>query len=115
MLDARRYREPDIAVMLGVNKEKRMRKYWLGADFVLEVISESNQEHDWDTKRHDYAAAGIAEYWIVDPQHKTVTKLALQNGVYVDESNSKGSITSTILPGFSVDVAQMFREAEAAA
>lgn len=115
MLDAQRYREPDLCVMLGRNKHRRNRKYWVGADFVLEVLSESNREHDWSTKRTDYAKAGIPEYWIVDPDLRTVTKLVLKDGSYTDETTARegDSLASTILAGFVVDVAQLFREAEA--
>lgn len=115
MLDAQRYREPDICVMLGRNKHRRNRKYWVGADFVIEVISESNRDHDWTTKRTDYAKAGIPEYWIVDPDQRTLTKLVLRDGVYADETTTRegDTLASTILDGFIVDVAQLFREAEA--
>ncbi len=115
MLDEQRYREPDLCVMLGRNKHRRNRKYWVGADFVLEVISESNRDHDWTTKRTDYAKAGIPEYWIVDPDQRTVTKLVLIDAAYVEESTARDgdSLTSTILENFVVDIAQLFREAEA--
>jgi Uma2 family endonuclease len=115
MLDAQRYREPDICVMLGQNKHRRNRKYWVGADFVLEVMSESNRDHDWTTKRTDYAKAGIPEYWIVDPDQRTVTRLVLKDGIYAEEITAREgeSLASIILDGFVVDIAQLFREAEA--
>jgi Uma2 family endonuclease len=54
---------------------------------VAEVLSPSNAGFDLVQKRHDYAAAGIPRYWIVDPQAKTITVLALPGGatVYKEE------------------------------
>jgi Uma2 family endonuclease len=54
---------------------------------VAEVLSPSNAGIDLVQKRHDYAAAGIPRYWIVDPQAKTITVLALPGGatVYKEE------------------------------
>ncbi|MGH3735443.1 MAG: Uma2 family endonuclease [Micromonosporaceae bacterium] len=47
------------------------------ADIVLavEVLSPSNAGNDLILKRHDYAAAGIPNYWIVDPRAHTLTVL----------------------------------------
>ncbi len=117
MLDATRYREPDLCAMLGGNQSRRHRKYWEGADFVVEIVSDTNRDHDWKTKRSEYANAGIPEYWIVDPDARTVTKLVLRDRAYVDDATARegDTLASTVLDGFSIDVGQMFREAEAAA
>lgn len=42
---------------------------------VAEVLSPSNAGNDLILKRHDYAAAGIPLYWIVDPAARTLTVL----------------------------------------
>jgi Uma2 family endonuclease len=47
---------------------------------VAEVLSPSNAGIDLVQKRHDYAAAGIPQYWIVDPRDQTITVLALLDG-----------------------------------
>jgi Uma2 family endonuclease len=47
---------------------------------VAEVLSPSNAGIDLVQKRHDYAAAGIPQYWIVDPRDQTITVLALPAG-----------------------------------
>jgi hypothetical protein len=41
-----------------------------------------NEDRDYRYKRSEYAARGIAEYWIVDPEHDRVTVLVLANGLY---------------------------------
>lgn len=54
---------------------------------VVEVLSPGNAGFDLVQKRHDYAAAGIPRYWIVDPRDQTITVLALPGGatVYKEE------------------------------
>jgi Uma2 family endonuclease len=103
-------REPDIlfiktAQMSGIGKQ-----YCTKVDLVMEVVSEDNREHDLRTKRAEYAQAGIAEYWIVDPQEETITVLALKRRekTYVERGVfRKGErAESRLLPGFSVDVAE---------
>ena len=46
---------------------------------VIEVVSagHENEARDYRFKRSEYAARGIAEYWIVDPVRSQITLLAL--------------------------------------
>ena len=55
-----------------------------GADLVMEVVSPGaqNRERDLEVKRLEYARAGIAEYWIVDPEDRTITVLQLIGDTY---------------------------------
>ena len=110
------WREPDVSFMLGRNAGRRRRDRWDGADLVIEIISVSNRDHDETTKRADYAAAGVPEYWIVDPAHQTVRVLTLSAGtaayaVHGDFAAGQ-TATSVLLPGFAVDVADLFAAAE---
>jgi len=56
---------------------------------VVEVVSNSNsdkksRERDYVDKRSEYAARGIAEYWIIDPVKEVVLILSLQDDRYAD-------------------------------
>ena len=90
---------------------RRQNRYWLGADLVLEVVSEDNPQRDYAIKRRDYAEAGIPEYWIVDGQQQTVSVLPLQDGAYVEHGvfGVGAAVASALLPGFAVDVADLFK------
>ncbi len=49
---------------------------------VVEVVSPSQEARDYRYKRSEYAARGIAEYWIVDPVQRKVTALEWVEGFY---------------------------------
>jgi Uma2 family endonuclease len=49
---------------------------------VVEVVSPNQDKRDYRYKRSEYAARGIAEYWIVDPLLQKVTILEWVEGFY---------------------------------
>ena len=104
------YREPDVVCIRAENASRRGEQFWLWADLVMEVVSDGYRYHDLQTKRREYALAGIPEYWIVDPLLKELTVLTLVGtgyepaGVYRPGDQA----TSVILPGFAVDVTDVF-------
>jgi Uma2 family endonuclease len=69
-----KFREPDLLLVRDAQDPRCRDDYWLGADVVMEVISPDNPDRDIVDKRMDYAAAGIPEYWIVNPMDETVTR-----------------------------------------
>ena len=111
------FREPDVCVLLDENDPRRGRQYWAGADFVVEVVSPDNPERDYWKKRHDYAAAKIPEYWIVDPQARRFTLLRLSGGEYVAHAVlAPGQVAASVtFDGLTVDVAACFTAGDRAA
>jgi Uma2 family endonuclease len=111
-----KFREPDIVFMSAENAARRDEDYWLGADLVMEIVSEGaeNRERDLETKRGDYARAGIPEYWIVDPQERRLTVLKLDGNTYTvhGEYSSGDTATSALLAGFEVEVEAVFAAAK---
>ncbi len=107
-------REPDVAYIRPSRIPDR-KKPSDGADLVMEVVSGSakDRNRDYKEKREEYAAAGIPEYWIVDPETKTVTVLKLVDSKYTVHGEYKsGSIAiSAVLPGFEVNVSDAFAAA----
>ena len=61
-------------------------------------------------KRKDYAEAGIPEYWIANPVARTLTMLVLSDDEYREHGVFQlgEQAGSPILPGFSVDVRELF-------
>lgn len=52
-------------------------------DLVVEVISPSSSSKDRVQKRHDYAAIGVPEYWLIDPEYRTLERQVLRDGAYL--------------------------------
>ncbi len=79
---------------------------------VVEIVSpgKENEARDYRYKRSEYAARGIAEYWIVDPQQAQITVLTLVEGLY-EEAAFKGNdrLLSTTLPDFNLTPAQVLQ------
>jgi Uma2 family endonuclease len=103
-------REPDIVAMLDRNDPRAGERLFEGADLLCEVVSADDPKRDYVEKRAEYEAAGIPEYWIVDPTEKRITVLALRDGKYVEHSvaHDGESAHSALLAGFSVDVHKLF-------
>jgi Uma2 family endonuclease len=82
-------------------------------DLIMEVLSDSTEALDRGIKFEDYAAHGVAEYWIVDPVAETIEQNLLQEGVYRLAVKVKtGTIASTVVTGFEIPVRAVFDGAE---
>lgn len=70
--DDTNYVEPDISVIC--DKNKLTDKGCDGApDWIIEIVSPSSSKRDYLTKSTKYEAAGVREYWIVDPDKQRIT------------------------------------------
>ena len=75
--------QPDIIVVLNSRKSIITPTKIKGPpNLVIEILSPSSEETDCVTKREIYQAAGVEEYWIVDPLEHTVNQLVLRDGSY---------------------------------
>ena len=80
-------------------------------DLVVEVISESTEQNDRGVKFDDYAAHGVAEYWIIDPDAETLEQYLLPEGGDVYRLAIKamtGQVRSAAIPGFEIPVRAIF-------
>lgn len=78
-------------------------------DFVAEVLSPGTERVDRGVKFEDYAAHGVGEYWIIDPEKQTVEQYVLRDGGYALLFKiQEGSLTSTAVTGFTIPVTAVF-------
>lgn len=77
-------REPDVVFLADAADPQRREEFWTGADLIVEVVSPDDPRRDLVTKRFEYAAAGIPEYWIVNPTDGTITVLHLDRERYAE-------------------------------
>lgn len=110
---AGKYREPDVVLMLAEHADRRHQQYWEVPDLVMEVVSPDYRRHDLETKRREYAQAGIPEYWIVDPEEEQITVLTLEGERYaVHGVFERGMVAkSVLLAGFEVAVDEVWAAA----
>ncbi len=101
-----KFREPDVVVMLAEHADRRHEQYWEAPDLVMEVVSPEYRYLDLETKRREYAQAGIPEYWIVDPAEAQITVLTLEGDHYTVFGMFGAGTTarSALLKGFEVSV-----------
>ncbi len=104
------FREPDILMLLDASDPRYQDAYWRGADLVVEIVSPDRPERDTVEKPRDYAAAGIPEYWIVNPLEERITVLTLDGEAYrtFGESGRGEQAHSKLLVEFSVSVDDVF-------
>ena len=109
-----KFREPDLLVVRDSKDARSSDRFWTGADVVVEVVSPDNPERDFVQKRHDYAEATVAEYWIVDPLTESITVLKLAEAGYVEDGlyGREDRASSLELAGFNVNVGSVFDAGE---
>ncbi len=78
---------------------------------VVEVLSpgKQNRERDLIRKRDQYATRGIPEYWLIDPEGRTITVLRLQGAAYAEAGVFQGNdrILSPTFPDLALTVEQI--------
>ena len=73
LLDGTRVRVPDLCYIRESRHEIISDEAIRGpADIVIEILSEATEEIDRITKRDEYRATGVPEYWIVDLSARAV-------------------------------------------
>jgi Uma2 family endonuclease len=82
-------------------------------DFVAEVLSPSTEAVDRSVKFEDYAAHGVGEYWIIDPDGERVEQYLLEgDACQLAFKADNGVIASRVVAGFAVPVRALFDEGE---
>ena len=103
--------EPDISVVCDPSKLDDTG--CKGApDLVMEILSPSTKRHDRFTKFNLYQRAGVREYWIVDPDDKTVQVFVLEDGHYTakDYGAAGDTVRVNVLDDCTIDLSQVFPE-----
>ncbi len=104
--------EPDICFF---SKQKVARFHpgqllFPAPDFIVEILSPKTEKTDRTTKFQDYAAHGVAEYWIVDPIQQAVEQYLLEEDHYTLHVKliKEGVIYAKAIAGYLVDLKEIF-------
>jgi Uma2 family endonuclease len=84
-------------------------------DLVIEVVSPSNRGRDLLTKRALYARAGVREYWLVNPEARTIEILALDRDAFHLAVAASGDETpvSPLLGQLPITANELFADIDA--
>jgi Uma2 family endonuclease len=111
-VDARHGFFPDVQLYHPKNRAERTRQgLTQGApDVVVEVLSDGSAAFDKKAKLLGYARIGVAEYWIVSQDERSLERLVLKRGKYVVEAVLTEGETLTIarFPGLEIPLDELF-------
>ena len=86
----------------------------LGApDIMVEILSPGNNRKEMRNKFEVYEESGVKEYWVVVPGEKIFLQYMLdRDGKYVQTQplTSGDKVTTPILPGFELDLEELFKQ-----
>jgi Uma2 family endonuclease len=79
-------------------------------DLAVEVISESTKRLDREVKLKQYALYEVSEYWLVDPEGKSVEVFRLKGKEYelAGRLGFGDTLTSPLFPGLKLSVASLW-------
>lgn len=90
--------QPDLLFIKNENLYKVDKSGLTGApDMVIEVLSPSTSQLDFEEKKLVYERFGVTEYFIIDPNSKSVYTYFLNNKEYEEQETIEGKIKSVIL------------------
>lgn len=104
--------EPDISVVC--DRSKLDKHGCKGApDLIVEILSPSSLRHDRLVKLNLYQRAGVREYWIVDPENRSVMVfLPDRNGSFrLHEDYGRADVAkASTLDGCFIELSKVFSE-----
>lgn len=105
--------QPDVCVVC--DPTKLDKRGCIGApDIVVEVLSPGNNAKELKNKYEAYEEAGVKEYWVVSPQDQWLKVYTLIDGKYSGSPFfiAGDMVTTPVLPGFSLELAVLFKDSD---
>lgn len=105
--------QPDLCVVCDLSKITK--NGCNGApDLVVEILSPGNSRREMRDKFEIYEEAGILEYWVIDPERRSVSRHILENGkfkVLLPYLMDNDILRSTLFEDLEIDLNEVFPEA----
>lgn len=103
--------QPDLSVIC--DPGKITERGCKGApDMIVEILSPSSASHDQVVKFNKYLEAGVAEYWMVSPEARTVQVYLLKDGGYFSRAyGDTDTIAVGVLEDCHIHMADIFPKA----
>ncbi|SJM94820.1 conserved hypothetical protein [Crenothrix polyspora] len=80
-------------------------------DWIIEILSPGNSKREMKIKYELYQESGVSEYWLVDPVHKVIHQLVLDDsGCYQISKmvTDEDSLSPHLFPDLVIDAAEVF-------
>lgn len=113
LADQARGREPDVLFIAKANEHRLTPHYLNGpADIAIEILSPESIGRDRGDKFVEYEAAGVREYWLIDPERKQAEFYALDddNRYKLMFGGREGRFESNVLDGFFLQVEWLWQQ-----
>ncbi|MCB9882353.1 MAG: Uma2 family endonuclease, partial [Planctomycetes bacterium] len=102
---------PDLVLVRKEQERILTETRMIGApDLLIEILSPSTRARDLGLKRERYRVNGVREYWIVDPEKRSITRWDFVNVPEEPVTFTEHSFESTAFPGVRLDVASTFAD-----
>jgi Uma2 family endonuclease len=101
--------QPDICVVCDISKLDD-RGCSGAPELIVEILSPGNTKKEMKYKFELYEAAGVLEYWIVDPTEKVIFQYVLENKQFTNHRPliEEDTIQSVAIAGFSMTLVSIF-------
>jgi Uma2 family endonuclease len=108
-------RHPDLAVYKTSPPDEEAGEdvwsLWV-PEIVIEVVSPSSRQRDYEEKPEEYLRFGVREYWIIDAENQEVLVLRRSRGAWARRVIRPPDVYRTrLLPGFAFAPAAVFEAA----
>lgn len=98
--------QPDVMIVCDPSKLDKNRCN--GApDFIIEIVSPSNQSDDYIRKLYYYKNFGVKEYWIVDPSNQIITVYNFEKEMYASRFTFDDNVKVGIYDDLYIDFAPL--------
>jgi Uma2 family endonuclease len=81
-------------------------------ELVIEIASPSTRKRDETIKRRLYERAGVAEYWVIDPEIDAIRVYRREGDTFARVTELSAdvgdSLTTPLLPGLVIQLSRVF-------
>lgn len=102
--------QPDLLVICDTDNRNEKDRYMGTPALVVEIISPSTRKKDLINKLDLYMSTGVEEYWLINPEEKSITIYGFSSKEITDIKNySYGMKAASVkFPGLSFEINQIF-------
>ncbi len=104
--------EPDLFYLSPASAAAFKNKSRSSADLVIEVLSPSSADYDRKTKADTYAALGVKELWLVDPETRNIEARVSEGKTWgtTTQFREGEELLCSAIPGLRIPVSGIFSE-----